>query len=392
MYDYEQRHPDHDCPHPDEPAAQPHPPGSYEDCNPIPPSEPPKWEDPPLCLPDPYCECPAEPTSDPNCLEDLITSKAVELAQAEKTKAFKAKLESLLTKANAAAQDYTRATYEGLIKEWVKQDEEIAKQIRNFVCGVPCWRCAIECYICPLLQKMQQAERKLYWDPQSCPYPIASNLYDVLYWRTRDKEAKEQAFNRIDGVLAAWEKPAQTIAKTLADNAKLIADIDKAPGSDSSKVIFDLFLRLVPRHLAIAPPSNTTWKTKIDKRFTDFCKCDEELCKCVKPTPDVCCGPDVGGWSLLQRFIGPLPYLIDPKDYINVICCLVKARYKPAEEALGLAEGEVLKAETAIKQAKDAIENGLKDFEKNAKAKLPTIIDCCGKQLPPPAKDTSQAS
>lgn len=391
MYDNEQRHTDHTCPHPDEPAAQPHPPGSYEDCNLIPPTEPPKWEDPPLCLPDCDCKCPTEPTSDPNCLEDLITAKTIDLAQAEKTKAFKADLESLLTKANAAAQDYTRTTYEGLIKEWVKQDEEIAKQIRNFVCGVPCWRCAIECYICPLLHKMQQAVQKLYWDSKSCPYPTASNLYDVLYWRTRDKEAKERAFNRIKAVLAAWEKPAQTIAKTLADNAKLIADIDRAPGSDSSKVIFDLFLRLVPRHLAIAPPSNSPWKTKIDKRYTTLCKCDERQSKCGT-NPDDCCGPDVGDWTLLQRFIGPLPYLIDPKEYIPVICCLVKARYKPTEEALGLAEGEVLKAETAIKQAKDAIENGLKDFEKNAKAKLPTIIECCGNQLPHPAKDTSQAS
>jgi hypothetical protein len=394
MYDNEQKHPDHDCPHTDEPATQPHPPGSDETCKdkPLPETEPPEWKDPPLCLPDSDCECPTDPTSDPNCLEDLITAKAIELAQAEKTKASKADLESLLTKANAATQDYTRATYDGLIKEWVKQDEAIANQIRNFVCGLPCWRCAIECYICPLLHKMKQAEQKLYWDPASYPYPEAKNLYDRLYWYTRDKEAKERTFNRIKSVLAAWEKPAQTIAKVLADNAKLIADIDKAPGSDSSKVLFDLFLRLVPRHLAIAPPSNSTWKTKIDKKFTVLCKCDEKLCKCDKPNPDDCCGPDVGEWSLLQRFIGPLPYLIDPKDYITVICCLVKTRYKPAEEALGLVEGKVLEVETDIKQAKDSIENGLKDFEKNAKGKLPTIIECYGKQLPHPTKDTSEAS
>ncbi|HKP38683.1 MAG TPA: hypothetical protein VJT71_17625 [Pyrinomonadaceae bacterium] len=417
MYDNKQEETDRDCYEKPEPAPQPHPPGSVEKCkgNQLPITEPPTWKDPPLCLPDKDCGCPTDPGSDPNCLESLITAKAGELAEAEKTKAFKTDLESLLAKANAAGQDYTRTKYDELVKRWVEQDKQIAKLISEFLCGMKCWKCAIECYICPLLHKMNQAQQKLYWDPVvSYPHKAFKNLYDRLYWYTRDKEAKEQTFNRIKSVLTVWEKPAQTIEKVLADNAKIIGDIDKATNADESKVLFDLFFQLVPRHLAIAPPSGSPWKTKIDQKFVDLCKCeepkpkateegDEQLeekeddkaakhCKCDKGKPDNCCGPNVGYWTLLERFIGPQPYLIDPKDYITVICCLVSTRYEPAQKALAASEKKVLETEAWIKQAKDVIENGLKDFEKNAKAKLPSKIECCGEKIDKPEQQQTQTA
>ncbi|HSK62365.1 MAG TPA: hypothetical protein VK893_00940, partial [Pyrinomonadaceae bacterium] len=77
----------------------------------------------------------------------MITDKASKLAGAEKDKAFKADLEALLTKANAAKQEYTRDKYEKLVKQWVEQDEQIAELIRKLVCALPCWRCVIECYV-----------------------------------------------------------------------------------------------------------------------------------------------------------------------------------------------------------------------------------------------------
>jgi len=406
---------DKPCGPPPSTAEQPHAPGTVKGCEgyKLPETQPPSWEDPILCPPDPCCGCTPDPTSDPNCLEKLITDKAGELAEAEKTKTFKADLESLLTKATAAGQEYTQTKYEQLLKEWRKQDEQIDKLIRNFVCSLPCWYCAIECYICPLLHTMNQAQQKLEWDPKVYPDNKAKNLYDLLHWYTRDQATKELTFNHIKTVLSVWEKPAQTIEKALADDAKLISDIDKAPASDTPKLIFDIFLRLVPRHLAIAPPAST-WKTKIDGKYTQLCKCEkcderpeqpdqhtgqrcaetpekphDKHCKCDTGDPDNCCGPNVGYWTLREQFLGPQPYLIDPNAYINLICCLVRTRYEPARQALSTATAKVMEVEAWIKQAKAAIENGLKDFEKNAKAKFPSTIECRGTKMSKPKTDDS---
>jgi hypothetical protein len=365
------------------PAEQPKPPVGGDKCKDIPPTKPPTWTKPEPCETDPKCKCDPGPGSDPNCLEKLISEKAGQLAAAEKDKTFKADLEALLTKANAAKQDYTRDKYDKLVKQWVEQDAKIVELINKLVCALPCWRCVIECYVCPLINRMHDAEARLKWDPTK--YPEAFNWYDLLNWHTRDKEVKERRFNRIKSVLAAWEKPASTIEKVLADNAKLIADSCNALCPDASKVAFDVFLKLVPMHLAIAPPKGKTWQTKIDKQYTEFCCCDVGY-------PDDCCGPDVGEWSLRQRLIGPQPYLIDPSQYLSLICCLVEERYGPAQTALNEAQAKLLSIETDIKRDKDMVENGLKNFEKDAKGAIPSVVHCCGEELDKPEQEQSQTS
>ena len=94
------------------------------------------------------------PPSDANCLEELIDEQAAAIAEAEKAKTFKAELEELLDKAKDASQEYTRDKYDELVKQWVEQDKQIAELIRKLVCAVPCWRCVIECYVCPLLNEI----------------------------------------------------------------------------------------------------------------------------------------------------------------------------------------------------------------------------------------------
>jgi hypothetical protein len=196
------------------------------------------------------------------------------------------------------------------------------------------------------------------------------DLYDLQYWHTRDKAAKERRFNRIKSVLTAWETPAKTIEKALNDNRALIEAACKAICNEPGKAIYDVFLRLVPMHLAIAPPEESNWETKIDKRYTEFCECN-------KGKPDYCCGPDVGEWSLRQRLIGPQPYLIDPNDYFKLICCLVEKRYAPAKDALSKAVTDLAAVGDRIARYEAQLTNGIKDFEKNAKAAIPSVIDCC---------------
>jgi hypothetical protein len=300
-------------------------------------------------------------------LENLIARQEAALAAGEKAKAFKSDLDKLLEKAKTGAQDYTRDKYINLVNQWVEQDSAIAELIRKLVCAVPCWRCIIECYICPLIDELRMAEEWIYGD--GTLYTNVHNLNDLLYWHTRDKEAKERRFGRIQKVLTAWEKPAQTIATILNANKTLIEAADKA--SVSGKVIYDVFLRLVPMHLAIAPPSGSAWKTKISKEYTAFCVCD-------KGKPDDCCGPDVGEWSLRQRLIGPQPYLVDPNDYFTIICCLVERRYAPAQEALVKAEADWASVDRLIRRYKTKLEKGLASLEQDVKAAIPSAIDCGG--------------
>lgn len=372
--------------HTDNPADQPKPPVGDEKCKDIPVTDPPPRPKPEECKVDPKCKCPTGPSSDPDCLETLIRDKATKVAAADKEKAFKAELEALLTKVNAARQDYTSDKYDKLVKQWVEQDEQIVELIRKLVCALPCWRCVIECYVCPLIYRMHNAEELLKWDPTK--YPNAYNLYDLLYWATRDRALKQRRVDRIKSVLAAWEKPAQTIEKALTDDAKLIADANKALGSDASKVAFDVFMKLVPMHLAIAPPKGSKWHTNIDKKYTEFCCCDSA------PDPDDCCGPDLGlvEWSLRQRLLGPQPYLIDPNQYKALICCIIKERYEGAQQQLLDADGRVLSLEDEIKALKDTIENGIKTFDKDAKGAIPSVVHCCGEVLDQPTQDQPQSS
>jgi hypothetical protein len=370
-----------DAPPPD-PADQPQPPGEKA-CPELPTGEVPTLEDPEKC-PEPPCVCPKGPGSDSNCLEDLINDQTVDITAAEKAKAFKTDLEALLAKAKVVKQEYNAEKYDKLLKQWKEQDAEIVELLRKLDCAVPCWRCVIECHICPLLNEMRYAEQRLYGDDAVQMIGVR-NLNDLLYWHTRNKDVLERRFNRIKSVLAAWEKPAQTIEKVLADNAKLTSDANKALGSDAGKAVYDVFLRLVPMHLAIAPPKSTR-VTRIRRIFTDFCNCDSG-------TQDNCCGPDVGlwSWSLRQRLIGPQPYLIDPNRYMDVICCLVKDRYGPAKAALAKADADLVTTENKIKRARAQIDDGLKSFDKDARGAITSVIDCKKYEQGGPPPTSSQA-
>jgi len=381
MADYQRKPPAHECPPPDEPADQPWPP-SEKECEEWPTSNDSPPYDPEKCPP--YsgpCNCAQTPGEDQDCIQTLIVAQAKLLAEADNAKILKADLEQLLAKAKAARQDYTREKYDKLIEQWVDEDSDIVELIRKLACALPCWRCVIECHICPLINNLRDAERRLYGD--GTPYTEVHSLYDLRYWHERDREAKRRVLERIKRVLAVWgEKPATTIEKILGDNAKLISDCNKSLGTDPAKVVYDVFFRLVPMHLAIAPPRGSEWTTKIGKEYTEFCACDTS-------ESEHCCGPDVGSgeWSLRQRLIGPQPYLVDPGQYFKIICCLVEKRYNPANRVFAQANAKFQAYDDEIKYLKTQIENGLKTFSQDAKGAIPNAIDCSDYE---PDDDTSQ--
>lgn len=369
MNDYARKHPGHECPPPPEhPARQPNPPTGGEDCKPYPEVKPPDLKGPEKCPPpDKCCKCPSKPDTPPTCLEDLIAEKEAELSGNENATKFKKDLEVLLEKAKTARQAYTRDAYEDLVEEWVKQDVQIAELIRKLVCAVKCWTCILDCHVCPLLNELHYAEKWLNDDGQL--YTEVHDLYDLEYWHTRDLAAKKRTLDRLTGILGAWENPVKTIGDALKANKVLHDAANAVIGTEPGKAIYDVFLRLVPMHLAIAPPAEHV-KTKIDKKYTKFCECDDQPAQW-------CCGINVAERSLRQRLIGPQPYLIDPNQYFDLICCLVKNRYEPAQAAFNKADASLKAVQSRIANYVKALKDWQKDFEKNATGAIPKAPNCC---------------
>ena len=325
-------------------------------------------------------KCPAPPEcckgktntdSAMTCLEELIDKQLTDIAAAEKAKAFKTVLDSLKKNATDAARQYTVDTRDKLLKRWQDQDRDINELVRKLVCAVPNWKCAIECYICPLLNEVHDAELWLYGDGGA--YTEAHNLHDQRYWLERELAQKNRTLQRIKSVMDAWQSPAKTISTNLDSNAKLIAECNKSLGVEPARIIFDVFLRIVSMHLASAPPAtDAETTTNIDKQYTQLCDCD-------KGEPNVCCGPDVGKLSLRERIIGPQPYLIDANAYYPLICCLLQKHLSPASDAVRIAEDALQKKINEIKRCEDKLapfdKPGL--FDPIGKAAIPSDVKNC---------------
>ncbi len=372
MADFHRTFPARECSPPEyKPAAQPRQPGQ-EECAPLPTTTTPTLTGP-KTYPGPSegCNCPTNPATGTNCLETLIQKQAADILVGDRAKNIKTELEALLASAKKASQDYSRDLYKSLVDAWREQDRAIAELLRKLECAVPCWHCILDCYVCPLLYEVYSAEKWLYDD--WAQYSDVHSLYDLQYWLQRDKVAKQRRFDRIKSVLSAWSAPAATIKAALDANRGLRDSALKVLGTEPGKAIYDVFFKLVPMHLAIAAPAtNADTTTRIGEEFTKFCGF-------TKGKADDCCGPDVGEWSLRQRLIKPQPYLIDPNDYFTLICCLIEPRYGPAKEALGKSEAELAAVTERISGYEAQLTNDAwtKAFEANAKAAIPSVIDCC---------------
>lgn len=359
-----------ECPPPPEkPAEQPHPPDEDKCCDLAEPKIP-DVNEPEPCPPS-KCKCPTPPVTDLKCcgLDDLIKEQATIVFSAERAVEFKKALEVLLKSAKDAAAKYTRGIYDTLIDQWVKEDACVVELIRKLVCAVPCWRCILDCHVCPLLDSLHITETKLYNDTKYTDNVI--DLYDRRHWLIRYTNAKKRQFERITSVMTAWSSPAETISKALTANKSLIDSSFKVIGTEPGKAIYDVFFKIVPMHLAIAPPETSKWTTNIDKRYTEFCECS-------KGAAEYCCGQNLGKLNLRQRLIGPQPYLIDPDKYFQLICCLVTKRWGPVKKTFDTAESKLKAVETEIANAEAQFKDGwIKSFEAAATGAIPSVINCC---------------
>ena len=365
----------------------------------------------------PHCKCPPDPSGPPtSCFDDVIRDQNSIVKKAERAKELVEALTGIQAKVTSAQADYTQDRYDGLNKTWVEQDKSLAELIRKVVCAVPCWECLLECRLCNQLTKIRTLEERLNGPSdlvEGMGLPAeASSLYDLKCWHERNVANLKARVARITGVLAAWEKPSDTLGDVLDKNGKLLEDTSAIVATDPLKAVFALFMTLLPRHWAIRPddPDST-----IDRKYIRICECREETsserpeakaygkreytgyrsnaepggggdsetkpnekkCKCDEGIPDDCCGPDAGILNMRQRLIGPLPYLVDPKKFPDVICCLTKNRLTPASDLLAAAEAELAAVTTEIEQAKKTLaETTASVIEAAFRAGLPTPFDC----------------
>lgn len=359
------------------------PPDGKKKCDDLP--KPPKVPELPERKPCPQpCICPTPPGGPPNdCLEKLIRSQAKVVTQAERAKAFVEELTAFQAKVVSAQVDYTQARYKELKKLWEDQDKLIVDLTEKVKCSVPCWQCLLECRLCPLLEEIRVLEDRLN-GTEGLTDKVYS-LIDLQFWHQRNVAQLQARVDRINGVLAAWEKLSATLGDTLEKNGKLITDLPAVLAAEPAKAIYDIFMTLVPRHLAIRPYGA---KSGIKDEFIKVCTCDDGA-------PDICCGINVGVRNLRDRLVGTLPYIVDPADFPDMVCCLITKRLAPASDQLAAAQAELTATTNEIEQTKKLIEDRTAAIEAAFKAELGNPIDCSlykKKDMPASAPPATQDS
>jgi hypothetical protein len=342
------------------------------------PDPPPVPKLPPVKeCPQPCC-CPQPPGGAPSsCLDDLIKSQTRILKKADRAKDFVAELTAIQGDVTAALGTYTQARYKDLLKAWLDQDKAIVELVRKVVCAVPCWECLLECRLCPQLTEIRRLEDLLNGTGELTTQVFS--LLDLQYWHQRNVANMQGRVDRIKNVLAAWKDPSAALGTALEADAKLIEDTQKIIATDSAKAVYDIFMTLIPRHWAIRPrDGDAAHASKIDMRFVHICECSEgnKDCACDDGDPDDCCGPDVGILTLRQRLVGPLPYIVDPAQLPDIICCLTRERLWPASDQLAHAQAELAAATDDVEKTQTLIGDKTKAIETTFRAELPNPIDC----------------
>jgi hypothetical protein len=326
------------------------------------------------------CKCPPPTTTKSSCLQDLINTQQMTITRAETAEAYKKELEAFVAKIAAAEKDYTSDKYKNYKEQWAAQSKKISGLLSVLDCNIGCWDCFVICEICSLVTHIIDEKKRLYGDYSV--YAKAHSLRDLKHWWETEKLKVEDELQRILAVLTAWEKPADTIKKTLDDNGKLIDVIKDGLTKDQSKAIFALLFKLIPSHLAIAPRvRGNDGKFTLDATAEDadsIAKFQKWLLSCcgdVEAT-DAACGPDIGQMSIRNSLTGPLPFITAPAELSLIICCVVQGPYTCAKTKLAHATAEVSKVDAQIANARTFLTKKPLAHLEELVARLPTEINC----------------
>lgn len=222
------------------------------------------------------------------------------------------KLESNL---RSAADQYDARKYDELVERWREQDGRIADLLAK-------WRGQKEPLngieqVRKLYDDIAALEKQMEDDPPLADDGKGLNTRRALQQLKRDVSYRK--CERAREQLSAWDKPAQTLDKVLADNDKAIAEANKIiDRTDVPTLAFDLYFKLIPVHLHIKPEDEYT-QVELDGDESDLLEVDGSL-----------------DYALPK----PLPSLIRPADY--------PARYMREVETLAAATSELAAATGAL--------------------------------------------
>jgi len=298
----------------------------------------------------------------------VITEESKKIAAADQAKAFVDVLGQIQKSANDAKGKYTRSVYESLRDGWIKFDGDLLLRVtKQLECTIRCWECVVECRLCPLLKAIRDRQLVLDGKVDNLPKSVDS-LRELLCWHQRNVAFRQADFDRVNGVLTAWvTDPVGKLQKAMADNIDLAGKILDTMATDNVGALWNIFMRLLPLHMAIAPRGQ---KSAIDPAYLTICD------NCDPDDPTWCCTVHVGERSIRQQLIGPVPYIVDPDRYPDVICCLVTQRYQKASVLLAKAKAEYAEVQSRIERVTTEIGDRKKSLADDFKGDLTTPIDC----------------
>ena len=261
-----------------------------------------------------------------------------------------AELGKLEANLRAAGDQYDAARYAELVQRWREQDRQIAELLTL-------WRAR------PGALKGIGQVRELYDDIAALekqmaddPLPADDGKGSLFTRRAQQQLKRDVSYRQCERAreqLSAWDKLAQTLDKTLGDNAKGIADAEKLIAQlDVPTLAYDLYFKLVPVHLHIKP--------------------DDEEAE-VELDPDEARLLEVDG-KLVYALPKPLPSLIKPALY--------GARYMQEVEKLAAATSKLADAtgalaaiDAASERTRSQIVDQRNNLDKAARAILSNLAD-----------------
>jgi hypothetical protein len=295
--------------------------------------------------------------------KDLLDKINLEIAtfEAKRLGELKSELDAFVKKQDALVADY-KAKYPALRKLWCDRQVAVERLCAHMRCEFPLkeekWKKLVADCICKPMHLLCCQERQVAQRKRCCSGPLQ---------RTRDAALTtfDTAKKRLDGLTNL----ASRVDTILADNAKLIGDIEKLPSGERAVALY-LFMKLRQAHVSVAPKGDVSDDlTKVCAEFDPNTLCSDVFKQPCKPDDGGCAPKD--GATETGGCTQPAPdgpYLIHPDNYREALDCAWRD-YHRAKEAFA-------KAEADVKKSPDDLESLIKKLAKDTEGLDDAIKKC----------------
>lgn len=282
--------------------------------------------------------------------EKVLGEISAQLAAAAVRKEHQAEVAAFLQKARTATDEYNMAKWTELVTLWSRQDGEI-EQLVNLLVTRENWRHGLD-EVCDRYAAIGWLQGRLDGSEPNGPERPSATAHGLHWrraWQQEQRDLEKRRLAQVRARLAVWEKPAQTLAKILADNEALIKKGFDTINAADPALVFLVFFKLVPMHQLIKPADRTPSAVPLVKQKD----CDK-YADCM---------------ALALRLLGPQPSLIVPSQYSDkvehVLLALTEASTRLAE-----SEGYLKQTEDSIARMVKQLDEKTRSIEKDATAAL----------------------